>query len=544
MSDSFAFVGLFVSSHPYSGLVVVLCASFAVVFLSPCAASTLLPFPSEKGLVLLSLPQRAAFPFASPFVAKLEAALRHGHVDFKQKDVAFSLLPRSKIPVVQWRDELVNDSHFIIKRLVKDAAMKDPDEWLDASTRAQAHFFRLAIENFIYYRLTYERWVHNWKDTKQEYFKNQMPWLIYQIVPDWLIQPKVASMLHANGTSRYTEPEWQSMEKEFWKQASEVLGSKKYFFSNQHMCSADFSAFGLLVNALEYPDLNPSLCATVKRFPNLVQFVEVVKKELYPESRIARKSMTNEIPASITRLTDPTSTSLILCALSQKTTTLHSSPFVIKLETALRSSHTQYTLQTVAHAQLPRRQMPVLHWEGEVLCDSQFILKRLVKEGVIPDPDAWMDGSTRAQAHMFRLGIENFMYYRLAQDRYIHHWAETKQELFHSMPWLVYQVVPDQFIQPSMVDLLHKNGTTRYTETEWEIMQDEFYAHASVILGEKKYFFGEIMCVADFSAFGHLVVALEFEGMNPGCGAGVRKHANLVRFVEVVKAELFPELVK
>ncbi|KAJ3072629.1 hypothetical protein HDU98_003207 [Podochytrium sp. JEL0797] len=233
----------FVASHAYSGL--------AVLFLSPGTASKTLPFPSENGLVLLS--RRLSLRNST------RRWLRRAKVAFTKKDVDFALLPRTKIPVVQCRAELVSDSHFIIKRLVNDNAMKDPDEWLDATTRAHAHFFRLAIENFIYYRLVYERWVQNWQHTKQEYFKPQMPWLIYQIVPDWLFQPKVASMLHANGTSRYTEPEWQTMEKEFWKQASEILDIKKYFFSNQHMCEADFSAFGLLVNALEYPELNPSL---------------------------------------------------------------------------------------------------------------------------------------------------------------------------------------------------------------------------------------------------------------------------------------------
>ncbi|KAI9334942.1 hypothetical protein BDR26DRAFT_866461 [Obelidium mucronatum] len=237
----------------------------------------------RKTIILATLSQKSKYPHGSPFVAKLDALLRHAKVDFQVKVVEYTQLPTSKIPVLHWNGEILSDSQLIIKRLVKEGVIADPDAWLTAEIKAHANMFRYGIENFIYFRMVLERWVHNWEATKSEYFEESMPWLVYKIVPDRFIQPGVADMLFKNGTSKYPEDAWVQMENEFWEDAAVLLGEKRYFFSNEKMCVADLAAFGHLTNVVEFSHLNPKLFAAVSRHENLLRFAKTVKKELYPE---------------------------------------------------------------------------------------------------------------------------------------------------------------------------------------------------------------------------------------------------------------------
>ncbi|KAJ3027648.1 UNVERIFIED_CONTAM: hypothetical protein HDU68_003406 [Siphonaria sp. JEL0065] len=255
-----------------------------------CPITSSSPVPSkfkrltEKGspeIILATLAQKSAYPHSSPFVAKLDAVLRTANLKFTVKTIEYTQLPTEKIPVVHWNGEILSDSHLIIKRLVKEGVMQDLDAWLTDEQKARANMFRYGIENFIYFRMVQERWIHNWELTKKEYFEGTMPWLVYKIVPDRFIQPNVVDMLYKNGTTRYPEESWLEMLVEFWRDAAELLGDKKYFFGNESKCVVDLSAFGVLTNVIEFRDLNPTLYDVVVKHENLVRFTERVKKELY-----------------------------------------------------------------------------------------------------------------------------------------------------------------------------------------------------------------------------------------------------------------------
>lgn len=151
---------------------------------------------------------------------------------------------------------------------------------LTEAENAQNVTCRHTIENFLYGGLVYERWDDNWMLTKEMYFRDSMPWFIYQFVPDYIIQPKVLQRLVAQGVKSYSREQYTELLHDSIKALSNQLGEKKYFILNNRMTSVDYSAFGFFANVLEYPELSPILFELVNRFPNLVKFVNQVKKDI------------------------------------------------------------------------------------------------------------------------------------------------------------------------------------------------------------------------------------------------------------------------
>ncbi|KAJ3306430.1 hypothetical protein HDV03_005040 [Kappamyces sp. JEL0829] len=217
------------------------------------------------------------------------------------------------------------------------------------------------------------------------------------------------------------------------------------------------------------------------------------------------------------------------------------SPFVAKLEAVLLASKVPFSSAVVDFSTLPRHKIPILHYDGQVLSDSQMIIEHLINRGVLPDINAWMDPRTLAQSEMFRLGMENFFYYGIVRERWAENWLATKKEYFSDMPWLIYQIIPDVVIRPSVMTTLDKNGTTRYTTPEWDSMMRDVADHASALLGNKPYFFGDKPSVADYSAFGLFANALECSHLNPKLHGAVSRHPNLAAFVGRLKKALYPD---
>ncbi|KAJ3022684.1 UNVERIFIED_CONTAM: hypothetical protein HDU68_008987 [Siphonaria sp. JEL0065] len=238
-------------------------------------------------ILIAGLFQTKSFPIASPFVQKLAAVFRAAKFPVSVEGMPNCPPTKSrKVPGLYYKGETLEDSELIVKRLVADGVIaQHPNAWLDPVTKANAEMFRLSIENFIYYRLGKERWIDHFDKTMREYLgalKGLFFLFVYSILR-FTVRPGIVDTSYRLGITRYSEEAWVDMETQFWNNASAILGDKKYFFSNERMCMADYSAFGTLANVIELPELTPKLNAAVIRHENLVAFVARVKKELYPE---------------------------------------------------------------------------------------------------------------------------------------------------------------------------------------------------------------------------------------------------------------------
>ncbi|KAJ3252847.1 hypothetical protein HDU77_004888 [Chytriomyces hyalinus] len=253
--------------------------------------------------------------------------------------------------------------------------------------------------------------------------------------------------------------------------------------------------------------------------------------------------------AHITRLTRlDDRKKVVLCSLQQEESKPfpNASPFVCKVDAALRDCGVSFQTEVVKYEELPTGKVPLVHWNNELLMDSQLIVERFVAEGVIEKhPDAWMSDAEKAAAAMLRLGFENFMYWGMMKERWMDQWKVSKHVFWpkKTTDWTLRFIVCELFIQPNVVSAIKKAGVLSYSAQDWDKIVDDFYSHAAVILGDKQYFFSsEQMCMADYAVFGHILNVLDFEEMNPKLAKSIKRHANLVAFSERVKTKLYPEL--
>ncbi|KAI8614140.1 hypothetical protein BC830DRAFT_1065836 [Chytriomyces sp. MP71] len=230
----------------------------------------------------MQAPHRS-LPSASPFVAKLDVALRHAKIPFTLAQVTMDKLPTGKMPALHWNGIILSDSQLIVDALVKEGAIvQHPDAWMDPETRATAKMFRISLETLPCGSLGIERWIDHWSATRDLYFHNA-GWFFRYILFPRVIQPMVVSNFKKTGILGYPTKTFDDMIESFWDDASILLGTKRYFFSEDRMSTADFAAFGVLFNVLTYKELTPKQSAAISKHQNLVQFVEHIKMELYPE---------------------------------------------------------------------------------------------------------------------------------------------------------------------------------------------------------------------------------------------------------------------
>ncbi|KAI8619223.1 hypothetical protein BC830DRAFT_1165541 [Chytriomyces sp. MP71] len=310
MSDLVEFFG----AHPYTATIL-FSLSVTVVFLplalgaawlfdDPKARenldfsriSTLTQKGNRSKIVLCDLGQNPKHPFpnASPFVLKLDAALRDCGVSFETKSVPFESLPSSnrKIPVVHWNGKVYSDSQLILDLFVKEGVIEThPDVWLDAQARAKAKMFRLGIENMAYYGLTRERWLDQWSKSRAIFWPTDASNFIFlHVFAPLFVKPAVKATLKAVGVLSYSAETWDNVMESFWEDAAVILGNKRYFFGDEQLCSADYAAFGYLCNVLAFESMNPKLYKVVSKHENLVKFVACVTKKLYPEAAVSQKN--------------------------------------------------------------------------------------------------------------------------------------------------------------------------------------------------------------------------------------------------------------
>jgi hypothetical protein len=139
--------------------------------------------------------------------------------------------------------------------------------------------------------------------------------------------------------------------------------------------------------------------------------------------------------------------------------------------------------------------MPVVHYDGEIISDSQNIIRVLREKGKIPKED--LSPEIRAHAEMFRLALENFFYW------WVDHFNLLRFTYFgKSIPPVLNYIIPTFLIKPNMIKSMYSVGITRHPKHEiWEIFED-FLRNSSVLLGKKKFMFGEnAPCVYDLTAY-------------------------------------------
>jgi glutathione S-transferase len=212
------------------------------------------------------------------------------------------------------------------------------------------------------------------------------------------------------------------------------------------------------------------------------------------------------------------------------------SPFVVKVSAILNYHRIPYEFKLVSFNGLPRGKMPIIHHDGKLISDSHAIVQYLIEKGLVPKGN--INAEVNAQAEILRLALENFFYWGVLLERCVDNWSLTRAMYFEKiMPPEVFATV-DQVIQPMFLKKLDQVGISRYPREEFLQNYQDFIRKTSVLLGQKKLFFGENdePSVQDLALYGFFQCAIHCAPLNPIAVSTIEKYPNLQNFVKHMEA--------
>eukprot|EP01132_Coremiostelium_polycephalum_P004166 gene4166-5215_t len=212
------------------------------------------------------------------------------------------------------------------------------------------------------------------------------------------------------------------------------------------------------------------------------------------------------------------------------------SPFVLKVISFLEYHKIQYKV-IYSYDLGPRGKHPRAYIDGELVCDSHFIIKTLQKKFNIVD-----------EVNDPKIITEMAMTRRLMDDAYapvnmVHpRWVDPsscKGFLDKVFPFFLTPL--RSYLQKQATKQLYQQGTGRYSLDELREIQFTDLSSLSALLGENRFFFGtNKLTYADITIFAHLAQHGLVEHDNVPTSYFF-KHPNLVRFTNEVKQLIFSD---
>jgi glutathione S-transferase len=226
---------------------------------------------------------------------------------------------------------------------------------------------------------------------------------------------------------------------------------------------------------------------------------------------------------------------VIVCAQHQEKPFPAGSPSVCKLLSFLKANAVEHSVQFVTNFNdSPNKKIPFVHYRGEIIADSHFIIQRLIKDGTVQDPDSWLDEHQKAATMLTRTAIESTLYWGIVKERWIDQWPSLKKLYFSSLPWFLFFL--PRVIQKTVVSSLYTVGTTRYTLEQHEQIMVDLFQSLDTQMGDGNYFHGNRISYIDFCLFGHLANIVYMQEIHPHLYSLLKRFPRLIRHTERMKA--------
>lgn len=217
------------------------------------------------------------------------------------------------------------------------------------------------------------------------------------------------------------------------------------------------------------------------------------------------------------------------------------SPFCSKLETWLRIADVAYqVVDTSDPRKGPRGKLPFIDDGGVIVADTTLIIDHLRKTRGV-DPDAHLDATQRATAHVVQRTLEGHYTFVLA---YTHLYRDEGLRLtrsrFNPIPAIVRPLVA-RAVKREVRKILWYQGVLRGPDAE--IMESAIRDWRAVLalMSEGPFFFGEKPSTVDAIVFATLASTVLTPIPSP-IRDFLRAEPRVVAYAEHVRERFFPEL--
>lgn len=217
------------------------------------------------------------------------------------------------------------------------------------------------------------------------------------------------------------------------------------------------------------------------------------------------------------------------------------SPFCMKVEAWLKLAGVPYEVVASTPLGAPKRKLPYIRDNGQMVCDSHDIIAHLEKtQGV--NLDAGLTPEQKAVSHAFDRMFAEHLYWPLLYSRWIEDsgWAQIRPIFFGPLPPVVRTLLAN-FIRKQTRDALRGHGMGRHKREDIYARAAQDLRALSDQLGGKPCFLGEAPTNLDATAYAFLGNIWDARIENSPLKPLMGKHANLVAYCERMRKKCFPD---
>lgn len=207
------------------------------------------------------------------------------------------------------------------------------------------------------------------------------------------------------------------------------------------------------------------------------------------------------------------------------------SPFVVKAMMLLKLAGLPFTEQRADVRKSPKRKLPVIIDDGEVIADSTFIRFHIEKKYGF-DFDANLSPEQKATAWAAEKMLENHTYWAALHERWLidSNFEKGPAKFFNAVPALMRPFVKTM-VRKNIAKDIYATGIGRHDYNEMMMLVARNIDSIAALLGDKPYFMGEAPCGADATIFAFMQGAL-CPVFTSRIGDQIRTHNTIVRYVE------------
>lgn len=218
------------------------------------------------------------------------------------------------------------------------------------------------------------------------------------------------------------------------------------------------------------------------------------------------------------------------------------SPFVTKAEMLLKLAGLPYQARPGSLRRAPKGKLPYLDDMGRIVADSTMIRWHIEKTYHI-DFDAGLSAAERGIAWAAEKLMEDHLYWAVARVRWLDqaNFDKGPAQFFRGVPAPV-RGLAERLVRYKVRKTLWGQGLGRHSEEDLVALASKGVTSIADILGDKPYLMGDLPCGADATLFA-FAGSLLCPVFDTPIRTAAEGHANLVAYMERMRAEFYPELV-
>lgn len=243
---------------------------------------------SPPHVVLWGVAKPPNAPSSSGFCQKLETFLKFSGISYEVGETVPMKAPKGKVPFADIKHDkktvTISDSHFIIRYLIENGLIKDPDTvaGLTSAQKGESRAWQAYIEELLYSAIVRDRWYidENYAVTTKEIF-GSVAWPVQPII-SWYFRRRVIKSIWNAGMGRHSQEEAQSLQREAFEALEARMSGHLYFHDSERPTSIDLIIYAFLANTLATSG-NPYWTDMVLRSRTLLAFTKRMTTLLFPE---------------------------------------------------------------------------------------------------------------------------------------------------------------------------------------------------------------------------------------------------------------------